>query len=28
VRFWPSDEALSRWRSLAQGGTATIVYDQ
>jgi DNA polymerase-3 subunit alpha len=27
VRFWPSDEALGRWRSIAQGGAATIVYD-
>ena len=26
-RFWPSDEALGRWRSIAQGGAATIVYD-
>jgi DNA polymerase-3 subunit alpha len=27
ARFWPSDEALGRWRSIAQGGTATIVYE-
>ena len=27
ARFWPSDEALARWRSIAQGGAATIVYD-
>ncbi len=27
ARFWPSDEALGRWRSIAQGGAATIVYD-
>ncbi|MDP1902178.1 MAG: DNA polymerase III subunit alpha [Rubrivivax sp.] len=27
ARFWPCDEALGRWRSLAQGGLATIVYE-
>ncbi|MEO5732506.1 MAG: DNA polymerase III subunit alpha [Rubrivivax sp.] len=27
ARFWPCDEALGRWRSAAQGGSATIVYD-
>jgi len=27
ARFWPSDEALGRWRSIAQDGAATIVYD-
>ncbi len=27
VRFWPCDEALGRWRSIAQGGAATIVYE-
>jgi DNA polymerase-3 subunit alpha len=27
ARFWPCDEALGRWRSLARDGTATIVYD-
>ena len=27
ARFWPCDEALGRWRSVAQGGSATIVYD-
>jgi DNA polymerase-3 subunit alpha len=27
ARFWPCDEALGRWRSLARGGTATIVYE-
>lgn len=27
VRFWPCDEALARWRSLAHGGAATVVYD-
>jgi DNA polymerase-3 subunit alpha len=27
ARFWPSDEALGRWRSIAHGGSATIVYD-
>lgn len=26
ARFWPSDEALVRWRSLAQGA-AQIVYE-
>jgi len=26
-RFWPSDEALARWRQVAQGGRAVIVYD-
>jgi DNA polymerase-3 subunit alpha len=27
ARFWPSDEALARWRSLADGGRAAIVYE-
>jgi DNA polymerase-3 subunit alpha len=27
ARFWPSDEALARWKSLADGGTARIVYE-
>ncbi len=27
ARFWPSDEALARWRSVAEGGAATIVYE-
>ena len=27
ARFWPCDEALGRWRSLAHGGTATVVYE-
>jgi DNA polymerase-3 subunit alpha len=27
ARFWPCDEALGRWRSIAQGGVATIVYE-
>jgi DNA polymerase-3 subunit alpha len=27
ARFWPSDEALGRWRSIAHGGAATIVYE-
>jgi len=27
ARFWPCDEALGRWRSIAQGGLATIVYE-
>jgi DNA polymerase-3 subunit alpha len=26
-RFWPSDEALARWRALAQDAQAEIVYD-
>jgi DNA polymerase-3 subunit alpha len=26
-RFWPCDEALGRWRSLAAGGRATVVYE-
>jgi DNA polymerase-3 subunit alpha len=26
ARFWPSDEALARWRSVAHGGQASIVY--
>ena len=26
-RFWPSDEALARWRTLAEGGRASVVYD-
>jgi DNA polymerase III subunit alpha len=26
-RFWPSDEALSRWRAIAHGGQAAIVYE-
>ncbi len=26
-RFWPSDEALARWRQVAAGGQAMIVYD-
>ncbi len=27
ARFWPCDEALGRWRSIAHGGSATIVYE-
>jgi len=27
ARFWPCDEALGRWRSLAHGGVATVVYE-
>jgi DNA polymerase III subunit alpha len=27
ARFWPSDEALARWQSIAEGGRATIVYE-
>jgi DNA polymerase III subunit alpha len=27
ARFWPSDEALARWRSLAHAGAAQIVYE-
>jgi DNA polymerase III subunit alpha len=26
-RFWPSDEALARWHSVAHGGQVRIVYD-
>ncbi len=26
-RFWPSDEALARWKSIAEGGRAAIVYE-
>ena len=26
-RFWPSDEALGRWRSIAHDGAAQIVYE-
>lgn len=27
ARFWPCDEALARWRQIAQGGQAQIVYE-
>ena len=27
ARFWPCDEALGRWRSIAHGGAAAIVYE-
>jgi DNA polymerase-3 subunit alpha len=27
ARFWPSDEALARWRGIAEGGQAAIVYE-
>jgi DNA polymerase-3 subunit alpha len=27
ARFWPSDEALGRWRSIAHEGAAQIVYE-
>ncbi len=27
ARFWPCDEALARWRSMAHGGMAAVVYD-
>jgi DNA polymerase-3 subunit alpha len=27
ARFWPCDEALGRWRSIAHGGVASIVYE-
>ena len=27
VRFWPADEALGRWRSLAHEGQAEVVYE-
>jgi DNA polymerase III subunit alpha len=26
-RFWPTDEALARWRQVAHGGQAVIVYE-
>ncbi len=26
-RFWPCDEALARWRQIAQGGQAQVVYE-
>ncbi|MBI3153791.1 MAG: DNA polymerase III subunit alpha [Burkholderiales bacterium] len=26
-RFWPSDEALQRWRALADGGRVEVVYE-
>jgi DNA polymerase III subunit alpha len=27
ARFWPCDEALLRWRALAEGGRADVVYE-
>jgi DNA polymerase III subunit alpha len=27
ARFWPSDEALARWRTLAHEGRASVVYE-
>ena len=27
ARFWPSDEALARWRALAHEGRAAVVYE-
>ena len=27
ARFWPSDEALARWRSVAHGGAAQVIYE-
>ncbi|MDH4061014.1 MAG: DNA polymerase III subunit alpha, partial [Aquincola sp.] len=27
ARFWPSDEALARWRQIANGGRAKVVYE-
>jgi len=27
ARFWPSDEALARWRGIAEAGQAAIVYE-
>jgi DNA polymerase-3 subunit alpha len=27
ARFWPCDEALARWRSIAAGGQARVVYE-
>jgi DNA polymerase-3 subunit alpha len=26
-RFWPCEEALSRWRQLAHGAQAEVVYE-
>jgi DNA polymerase-3 subunit alpha len=26
-RFWPSDEALARWKTLANEGRAAVVYE-
>jgi DNA polymerase-3 subunit alpha len=26
-RFWPSDDALQRWKAVAHGGEAAIVYE-
>jgi len=26
-QFWPSDEALARWRQVAHAGQASVVYD-
>ena len=27
ARFWPTDEALLRWRGITQGGSARVVYE-
>ena len=27
ARFWPSDEALARWKTLAHDGRAAVVYE-
>jgi DNA polymerase-3 subunit alpha len=27
ARFWPGDEALARWKGIAEGGRAAIVYE-
>jgi DNA polymerase-3 subunit alpha len=27
ARFWPSEEALARWREVAHGGQAEVVYE-
>jgi DNA polymerase III subunit alpha len=27
ARFWPCDEALGRWRAIAHGGAASVVYE-
>jgi len=27
ARFWPCDEALARWKAVAHGGAAEVVYD-
>jgi DNA polymerase-3 subunit alpha len=27
ARFWPSDEALARWKTLAHEGRAAVIYE-